>query len=383
MPAIDNFWAVVPAGGAGTRLWPLSRAASPKFLHDLTGTGRSLLQATVDRLAPLAGDRVLVVTGRGAPRGRARASCPGCDAAVLAEPSPRDSMAAIGLAAAVLERRDPDAVMGSFAADHVIADEAPSREAVRRAASRSPATAGWSRSASRPTHPSTAFGYVQLGERASPGTRRRRTPCVEFVEKPDADIAPRVPRHRRVPLERRHVRGPADACCSTCWRSGTPGFAAALRAIAAEPGAARRAVAGAAAKIAIDHAVAEPAAAAGRVAVVPADARLGRHRRLRLARRPARADGRLGDRARRRRTACAAVDAAVWWCPAPAAVSPSSASTTSWSSTPRTPCWSPPGRTRRGQGRGRTGLRGGRPGRPDLRAAGRRPQIASGSGESV
>ncbi|WP_278259064.1 sugar phosphate nucleotidyltransferase [Nocardioides convexus] len=60
---IPGFWAVVPAGGAGTRLWPLSRSGSPKFLHDLTGSGRTLLQQTCDRLAPYVGDRVLVVTG--------------------------------------------------------------------------------------------------------------------------------------------------------------------------------------------------------------------------------------------------------------------------------------------------------------------------------
>ncbi|MGO1167316.1 MAG: sugar phosphate nucleotidyltransferase, partial [Janibacter sp.] len=60
---LDRFWAVVPAGGAGTRLWPVSRADSPKFLHDLTGSGRTLIQATVDRLRSLAGERVLVVTG--------------------------------------------------------------------------------------------------------------------------------------------------------------------------------------------------------------------------------------------------------------------------------------------------------------------------------
>ena len=65
MPSsIENFWAVIPAGGAGTRLWPLSRSSSPKFLHDLTGSGRSLLQGTYDRLAPLVDDRFLVVTGR-------------------------------------------------------------------------------------------------------------------------------------------------------------------------------------------------------------------------------------------------------------------------------------------------------------------------------
>ena len=63
MASIPGFWAVVPAGGAGTRLWPLSRAAHPKFLLDLTGTGRTLLQGTVDRLTPLTDERVLVVTG--------------------------------------------------------------------------------------------------------------------------------------------------------------------------------------------------------------------------------------------------------------------------------------------------------------------------------
>ena len=57
-------YAVIPAGGSGTRLWPLSRAGHPKFLHPLTGTSASLLQATVDRLAPLTTpERTLVVTG--------------------------------------------------------------------------------------------------------------------------------------------------------------------------------------------------------------------------------------------------------------------------------------------------------------------------------
>ena len=75
---VDRLWAVVPAGGAGKRLWPLSRAGKPKFLLDLTGSGRTLIQATVDRLTPLVGERVVVVTGaaheeavrRQLPRGR-------------------------------------------------------------------------------------------------------------------------------------------------------------------------------------------------------------------------------------------------------------------------------------------------------------------------
>ena len=58
---IEGFWGVIPAGGSGTRLWPLSRANSPKFLHDLTGSGRSLLQGTVDRLTPLCATNLLIV----------------------------------------------------------------------------------------------------------------------------------------------------------------------------------------------------------------------------------------------------------------------------------------------------------------------------------
>ena len=131
--AFGDFWSVIPAGGAGTRLWPLSRARSPKFLHDLTGRGRSLLQATADRLAPLSGDRLVVVTGV-AHEEAVRAQLPDLAAdRLLAEPSPRDSMAAIGLAAALIERIDPEAVIGSFAADHVVGAERDFREAVREA----------------------------------------------------------------------------------------------------------------------------------------------------------------------------------------------------------------------------------------------------------
>ena len=170
--ANDHFWAVIPAGGAGTRLWPLSRAGSPKFLHDLTGTGRSLLQATWDRLTPLTGSRVLVVTGE-AHRVAVAAQLPELPAdQLLAEPAPRDSMAAIGWAAAVLEARDPSAVLGSFAADHVIADEDAFRacvtEAVAAAEQGYVVTIGI-----EPTHPATGFGYIELGDAA--GRRARRT----------------------------------------------------------------------------------------------------------------------------------------------------------------------------------------------------------------
>src|SRR6188768_2391124 len=98
---IDRFYSVIPAGGIGSRLWPLSRADAPKFLHDLTGSGNTLLRDTWDRLEPLAGpDRIAVVTGR-AHRAAVEHELPDIsDRNVILESEPRDSTAAIGLAAA-------------------------------------------------------------------------------------------------------------------------------------------------------------------------------------------------------------------------------------------------------------------------------------------
>jgi len=162
--AIPNFHVVVPAGGSGTRLWPLSRAANPKFLQPLTGTNRSLLQSTFDRLAPLAEPgRLMVVTGasHAAAVARQLPELP-CEQ-IVAEPSPRDSCGAIGLAAALIERREPGSVMGSFAADHVIPDTERFAETVRVAVEG--ARAGHMMTIGiTPTHAETGYGYIHCGE---------------------------------------------------------------------------------------------------------------------------------------------------------------------------------------------------------------------------
>jgi mannose-1-phosphate guanylyltransferase len=264
MSGIDHFWAVIPAGGAGTRLWPLSRSSSPKFLHDLSGGGRSLLQDTHERLAALAGDRFLVVTGQ-AHREAVTAQLAVLRAGtVLAEPSPRDSMAAIGLAAALLEREDPDAVMGSFAAAHVIGDRDAFAASVRLAVTA--AQQDWLVTLGiEPTFPSSAFGYIHLGEELDglPGTHA----VLEFVEKPSTATAQDYLASGRYRWNAGMfvVRPTVLLDLLARWH---PDFAAALRAIAADrtlldelwptlP------------KVALDHAIAEPAAEAGRVVVVP------------------------------------------------------------------------------------------------------------------
>ncbi|MCL2543083.1 MAG: sugar phosphate nucleotidyltransferase [Nocardioidaceae bacterium] len=263
MSSIDGFWAVVPCGGAGTRLWPLSRSGSPKFLHDLTGSGRTLLEQTHDRLAPLVEDRFLVVTGDAHSEAVRKQLTSLEESAVWAEPSARDSMAAIGLAAAVLERRGAE-VMGSFAADHVIDDPQLFGETVRRAVAA--AREGWLVTIGiEPTFASSAFGYIHQGE-ALPGLEGAHR-VVEFVEKPSVPVAEEY-------VATGHFR----------WNAGMfvvrptvlldllgerdPDFAATLRAIAADPTRLPE-LWETLPRIAIDHAVAEPAAAAGRVAVVP------------------------------------------------------------------------------------------------------------------
>ncbi|GAB76800.1 mannose-1-phosphate guanylyltransferase [Austwickia chelonae] len=268
IPPTDDFWSVIPAGGAGTRLWPLSRAARPKFLHDLTSSGRSLLQATADRLRPLSGERLVVVTGTSHEEA-VRAQLPELDAqGLLAEPLPRDSMAAIGLAAAVVERRDPEAVIGSFAADHVVGDEESFRrcvgEAVVLARTGLLVTLGI-----RPTFPATGFGYIKVGGPLGVEGAPHGHAVDRFVEKPDAPTAHSY-------IESGDHR----------WNAGMfvvkarvlldllatyqPELSQGLRAIAAEPGRLAE-IWPSLTKISIDHAVAEPAADAGRVAVVETD----------------------------------------------------------------------------------------------------------------
>jgi mannose-1-phosphate guanylyltransferase len=270
---IDDFFAVVPAGGSGTRLWPLSRGGEPKFLHDLVGAGMSLLQATEHRLRPLAGpDGVVLVTGE-QHVAACRAQLPNLsDDAILAEPAPRESMAAIGLAAAVLEKRHGDVVIGSFAADHVIhgtrAFDLAVREAVAAARAGYVTTVGIAAS-----RPSTAFGYVRSGEplgiEGAPHTLHVRG----FTEKPDAATAQRY----LASGEYRWNAGIFIVRTSVLLghlADQRPELHDGLRAVAAawDTPERDRVLAEtwpALERIAIDHAVAEPVAAVGGVAVVP------------------------------------------------------------------------------------------------------------------
>ncbi|MDR1393912.1 MAG: mannose-1-phosphate guanylyltransferase [Bifidobacteriaceae bacterium] len=272
---LPGFGVIIPAGGAGKRLWPISTAARPKFLLDLTGQGRSLLRQAWDRLEPLAGaGQVTVVTGEAhVPAVTAQLAGLRADN-LIAEPRPHDSMPAIALAAAIMRQRIGEVVLGSFAADHVIGDVAAFNKAVEAAYLTAKqgliATIGI-----KPTEPSQAYGYIADGEPLGLDKAPRVKYAAAFKEKPDqatAEAYLKTGRYRwnagmfvfRASLlfELLHQWQPELAAgideLAAVW--DTPKRAEALERIWPELPS-----------IAIDYAVAEPAAKAGLMATVPGD----------------------------------------------------------------------------------------------------------------
>ncbi len=265
-------YAVIPAGGSGTRLWPLSRAGNPKFLHPLTGTAHTLLQATVERLAPFApADHTYVVTGvaHAAAVARQLPALPGEN--ILIEPSPRDSCAAIGLAAAIIARRDPEAVMGSFAADHLVDDGERFVDVLHAAVAG--ARRGFLMTVGiTPTRAETGYGYLQCGPVLDGGPVRR---VEEFKEKPGPELAESYYRSGRYLWNASMFVWPVELFLGELARQ-QPELHAGLTTIAAAWGTADRdRVLGEVwpqlPKISVDVAVMEGAAAAGLVATVPGD----------------------------------------------------------------------------------------------------------------
>jgi mannose-1-phosphate guanylyltransferase len=186
----EHLYAVIMAGGVGSRLWPRSRIALPKQFLDLLGP-RTMLQETIDRIEPLIPlPRVLVVVSQDHV-GTVRSQVPGLPAEnILIEPGPRGTAPCVGLAAVALQLRDPLATMAVFPADHRIADAAGFRLAISSAAQLAQkdylVTLGIT-----PDHPHTGYGYIQRGASLGQvsGMAAFQVQC--FIEKPDAATAQR------------------------------------------------------------------------------------------------------------------------------------------------------------------------------------------------
>ena len=180
-----SFYPVILAGGRGTRFWPLSRKRMAKQLLRLNSK-KSMIQETVKRLSPLAkAKQFWIITNedlrpailrqlKGLPRKH-----------IVAEPAGRNTAPAIGLAAFLLEKSDPSAVIGMFPSDHVIVDEKRFREDIGRAARIAAAGENIVVIGISPTRAETGYGYIEVGEPSQKGILQVR----RFTEKPLPEVA--------------------------------------------------------------------------------------------------------------------------------------------------------------------------------------------------
>ena len=183
-------FATIMAGGAGTRFWPASTKANPKQLLNLAGE-RSMIQSTVDRLNGLVDhDHLLIVTNKSLVDAISK-QLPEIPAeAIIGEPAKRDTAPCIGLAAAWIAAKDPDATMVVMPADHVIRPDDVFQAALKHAADlvdkdpKQIVTFGI-----KPTYPADSFGYIERGAVAEGDHAYPTFEVSRFREKPDVQTA--------------------------------------------------------------------------------------------------------------------------------------------------------------------------------------------------
>jgi mannose-1-phosphate guanylyltransferase len=184
MPSSRNsqFYPVILAGGRGTRFWPLSRKKRAKQLLALDGK-QTMIQQTVARLLPLASPKNFwIITNEDLRAAIAKQLPKLPKAQILPEPAACNTAPAIGLAAFLLARHNPEAVIGLFPSDHVIADEERFRETLQRGIEIAASGANIVVLGIRPNRAETGYGYIEAGSAFKGEILRVR----RFTEKPDA-----------------------------------------------------------------------------------------------------------------------------------------------------------------------------------------------------
>lgn len=179
---------VILAGGAGTRLWPMSTKQKPKQFQALVSE-RTMLQETFDRVSFLGAENIYVATNEEyVPL--VKEQLPEIDKSrIIAEPALRDTAPCIGLAAAMIEKDDPEAIMSVIYADHLVKDEEEFREKLQAAAKLVSEEDSLCIIEVRAKAPNTNLGYVRIGEKLQSIGAADVHEFKEFKEKPDAETA--------------------------------------------------------------------------------------------------------------------------------------------------------------------------------------------------
>lgn len=182
-------YAVIMAGGKGTRFWPLSREKRPKHLLNITGE-KTIIQYTVDRLTPLvAKEKIMIVTGA-SHAGEIREQLTQLPAEnILVEPVGRNTAPCIGLAAMHIRKKDPDAVMAVLPSDHLIADTEPFIASLMAAREMAKTRDCLVTIGIRPRWAETGYGYMERGAVTATVGETKIYQVKSFREKPNVKTA--------------------------------------------------------------------------------------------------------------------------------------------------------------------------------------------------
>lgn len=185
-PDNKHRYCVVMCGGIGTRFWPYSRTDMPKQFIDILGTGRTLLQMTVDRLLPLIPMENMLVVTNARYADLVKEQLPELDPSqILLEPDRRNTAPCIAWAAYHLAAKDPEATMIVTPSDHFITRERLFEAEVLRGFEFIEEHDALLTLGVNPTRPDTGYGYIQVGSPVTSDVSRVKT----FTEKPDLELA--------------------------------------------------------------------------------------------------------------------------------------------------------------------------------------------------